>query len=236
MVLDSGEIDVRRVEVLRREDDRILIASGLATGDRVVAGPLAVAVDGMAVRVFEDPNEERDAVFASESGDSGADTFARADQRPGEDLDARRRMLKAGTYMVTHMHEAPAIVFVGVKQDQAVANVLRSPSTLAAFLTHFGPLSMARVLASTPRITALADGSTAYPAVQNLLLAARALGLGAVLTTPQFFVPGQFEALLDLPSDFTLAAVIPVGYPMGKFGKVKRPGAEEVVSWERYEG
>lgn len=164
------------------------------------------------------------------------DTFARADQRPGEDLDARRRMLKAGTYMVTHMHEAPAIVFVGVKQDQAVANVLRSPSTLAAFLTHFGPLGMARVLASTPRITALADGSTAYPAVQNLLLAARALGLGAVLTTPQFFVPGQFEALLDLPSDFTLAAVIPVGYPMGKFGKVKRPGAEEVVSWERYEG
>lgn len=82
VVLDSGEIDVRRVEVLRREDDRILIASGLATGDRVVAGPLAVAVDGMAVRVFEDPNEERDAVFASESGDSGADTFARADARP----------------------------------------------------------------------------------------------------------------------------------------------------------
>ena len=107
--------------------------------------------------------------------------------------------------------------------------------TAVAIVAH-AVFGMARVLASTPRITALADGSTAYPAVQNLLLAARALGLGAVLTTPQFFVPGQFEALLDLPSDFTLAAVIPVGYPMGKFGKVKRPGAEEVVSWERYEG
>jgi nitroreductase len=80
----------------------------------------------------------------------------------------------------------------------------------------------------------MADGSTAYPAVQNILLAARALGLGSVLTTQHFFVPGEFEAVIGLPSSVTLAAVLPVGYPKGKFGPVSRPDPRSVVSWDRY--
>jgi len=59
----DGRLDVRRIEILRRESDRILVASGLAAGEQVVTGPLAVAVDGMQVRVFEVSNEERDGVF-----------------------------------------------------------------------------------------------------------------------------------------------------------------------------
>ncbi len=80
----------------------------------------------------------------------------------------------------------------------------------------------------------MADGATAYPVVQNLLLAARALGLGAVLTTPHLFVPGQFEEILDVPSGVRLAAIIPVGYPRGKFGPVGRPEPAEVVSWDSF--
>ena len=47
-----------------------------------------------------------------------------------------------------------------------------------------------------------------------------------MLTTPHFFVPGKFEAVLGIPKTVTLAAIIPVGYPVGKFGPVKRPPAE----------
>jgi RND family efflux transporter MFP subunit len=65
----DGTVDVREIEVLRRETDRILASSGIDAGDQVVTGPLAVAVDGMHVRVFEDTNEEREGVFASEASD-----------------------------------------------------------------------------------------------------------------------------------------------------------------------
>ena len=79
----------------------------------------------------------------------------------------------------------------------------------------------------------MAAGSTSYPAVQNLLLAARALGLGAVLTTQHFFLPGVFESLINLPKSSALAGIIPVGFPKGKFGPLTRPPADSVVAWDR---
>jgi nitroreductase len=164
------------------------------------------------------------------------ETFARAAQRPGEDLAARARMLRAGTYMVEHLHETPAIVFVAVKPDEQLARVLSSAGTLAKAFRILGPGTAVRFLASAMRTTGMVDGSTAYPAVQNLLLAARALGLGAVLTTQQFLVPGQFEAVLGMPRSMTLAAAIPVGYPKGKFGPLSRPPARDVIAWDRMAG
>lgn len=161
-------------------------------------------------------------------------TFSRAEARPGEDVAQRERAGAAGTYMVEHLHEAPAIIFVGVKKDEAFAKVVQQPSTFAAAVRNFGVLGTAKMLAGGMRAGLLADAGTAYPAVQNLLLAARALGLGAVLATPQFFVPGEFEAVLGLPRSVTLHAAIPVGYPKGKFGPIKRPAARDVVHWDRY--
>lgn len=164
------------------------------------------------------------------------ETFARAEARPGEDLAARERMIAVGTQMVTKMAEVPAIFCIGVKRDEALAKVLSSPKTLASAARHLGLGGVFKLVTNGTRTSAIADGSTAYPAVQNLLLAARALGLGAVLTTPHFFVPGTFEALLGIPKTVTLAAIVPVGYPLGNFGPVKRPPASAVVSWDRYRG
>ncbi len=164
------------------------------------------------------------------------DTFAKAPARPGEDITKREKMVGVGTNMVEHMAEVPAIVFVGVKRDEALAKVLASPATLAAAVRHLGVGGTFKLMTNGTRTSAIADGSTAYPAVQNLLLAARTLGLAAVLTTPNFFVPGEFEQLLGIPKTVTLAAVIPVGYPLGKFGPVTRPAPQAVVSWDRYGG
>ena len=164
------------------------------------------------------------------------ETFAKAEARPGEDVAARDRMIAVGTQMVENLANIPAIICVGVKRDEALAKVLSSPKTLRSARRHLGLGGTLKLLTNGTRTSAIADGSTAYPAVQNLLLAARALGLGAVLTTPHFFVPGSFEQLLGIPKTVTLAAIIPVGYPLGKFGPVKRPPAEAVVSWDRYRG
>jgi nitroreductase len=186
------------------------------------------------VIVRERAQKERLAALWRKTWDFYLETFARAAARPGEDLASGERMIAAGTYMVEHMAETPAIIFVATKRDEQLVKVLSSPATLAALVRHFGIASAARMLLGSPRINGLADGSTAYPAVQNLLLAARALGLGAVLTTPQFFMPGKFERVLGLPASVSLAAAIPVGYPVGKFGPVTRPDPERVISWDRW--
>jgi nitroreductase len=91
-----------------------------------------------------------------------------------------------------------------------------------------------RLLRGAGNATVTGIFATAYPAAQNLLLAARALGLGAVLTTPHLFHPGQYEKVLGLPSDVTLTCCIPVGYPMGRFGPVTRPEPRSMIHWDRH--
>jgi nitroreductase len=162
------------------------------------------------------------------------DTFAAAEGRPGEDFNARQRMTAAATWQLDHFLDIPAFVCVCIARDDVMAKVFAAPSTLAKMIRHFGVGGTLKLVTAGSRIAGMADGATAYPAVQNLLLAARALGLGAVLTTQQFFVPGEFEKALEIPSTVTLAAIIPVGWPTGKFGPVSRPEASAVVSWDRY--
>src|SRR5713101_3256629 len=72
-------------------------------------------------------------------------------------------------------------------------------------------------------------GSSIYPAVQNMLLAARALGLGATLTTLYLSFEKEVEAALGLPADVHSYALLPIGYPMGHFGPVRRVPLAEVV-------
>jgi len=162
------------------------------------------------------------------------DTINAAPVRPGENVENRKRQKRAGDYMVSHLDETPALIFVAVKKDEAVSKALASPNTVTAAVRHLGLAGTARLLAGAGNATTTGVLSTAYPAVQNLLLAARALGLGAVLTTPHLFHPGQYEKLLGIPSDVTLAACIPVGYPRGKFGPVSRPDPKSVVFWDSY--
>jgi nitroreductase len=59
-------------------------------------------------------------------------------------------------------------------------------------------------------------------AVQNMLLAARALGLGATLTTLYLSFEKEAEAAFGLPADWHSYAILPVGYPVGRFGPARR--------------
>ena len=77
-------------------------------------------------------------------------------------------------------------------------------------------------------------GSSIYPAVQNMLLAARALGLGATLTTLYLNFEKEVEAAFGLPSDVHSYALIPIGYPMGRFGPVRRIALSDVVFEDRW--
>src|SRR6266702_6324199 len=79
-------------------------------------------------------------------------------------------------------------------------------------------------------------GASIYPAVQNLLLAAWALGLGTVLTTLHTQYESEIKALLNIPETVETAALIPVGYPAegSRFGRARRRPLSEVVFHERW--
>jgi nitroreductase len=78
------------------------------------------------------------------------------------------------------------------------------------------------------------SGASVYPAVQNMLLAARALGLGSTLTTRHLLYEAEAEAALGLPPGVHSYAILPIGYPMGNFGPVGRGKLAEIVYQDKW--
>jgi nitroreductase len=109
--------------------------------------------------------------------------------------------------------------------------MLATAEHLAAHI-HEAPVWIIPCLAGdAPTRTA---GSSIYPAVQNMLLAARALGLGATLTTLHLLHEKDVEAALGLPPGFHSYALLPIGYPVGRFGPVRRLPLAEIVYEDRW--
>jgi nitroreductase len=78
------------------------------------------------------------------------------------------------------------------------------------------------------------DGASVYPACQNLLLAARALGYGGVLTGWHHAVEAELRSLLAIPAEVAIFATITLGRPVGRHGPVRRRPLPELVYGERW--
>lgn len=70
------------------------------------------------------------------------------------------------------------------------------------------------------------------PAAQNLLLAARALGIGGLITTLHPQVEERVHALFRIPETAQIVYCLPLGYPRGRFGPAQRKPLPEVCSWD----
>ena len=128
---------------------------------------------------------------------------------PHVDQGRRERFLAAVEHQMNHMHEVPAIVI-------ACADTVTTPSDT------FG--------------VGAAAATEVWGAVQNLLLAARALGVGSVPTTLAFIGDQRNEAaqVLNLPDHILPMVLIPLGWPTGNFGPIRRRPLDEVLHWDRY--
>ncbi len=82
----------------------------------------------------------------------------------------------------------------------------------------------------------LVSGASVYPMVWNILLAARNEGFGGTFTTMAVAQEPQVKALLGIPEQFAVAAVVPLGKPVKQPTKLRRQPVEEFVTWERYDG
>jgi nitroreductase len=73
------------------------------------------------------------------------------------------------------------------------------------------------------------------PAVQNLLLACRAVGLGASLTTLHTSFGRELDARIALPEGCPSCALLPIGWPLGRYGRPPRRPVDECLYFDRYE-
>ena len=76
--------------------------------------------------------------------------------------------------------------------------------------------------------------ASVIPSVQNLLLAARALGIGGTITTLHAVVDERARELLGIPDEAQIVYAVPLGYPKGNFGPVTRKPLAEVASVDRW--
>ena len=76
--------------------------------------------------------------------------------------------------------------------------------------------------------------STVYPAAQNLIVAARSLGVGTCFTTFPANAEPQIRQLCQVPDDLHMLVYVAVGYPEREFRPVKRKPVDQVITWNRY--
>ncbi|MDQ3148094.1 MAG: nitroreductase family protein [Actinomycetota bacterium] len=76
--------------------------------------------------------------------------------------------------------------------------------------------------------------ASVYPAVQNLILAARAQGLGTVLTTVYRIYEDEVREVCAIPDRYEVVALLPLGHPRGRWGVAPRRPAESLTSWNRF--
>jgi nitroreductase len=117
-----------------------------------------------------------------------------------------QKVLNAVQWQADHFEEVPVIVVACLKG-------LRAPFPPIAATSYYGSI---------------------YPSVQNLLLAARAVNLGAALITLPLWSHFSVRRILGLPWNVTPCAVIPLGWPRGRYGPTTRRPVHEVVSFDRY--
>jgi nitroreductase len=113
--------------------------------------------------------------------------------------------------------------------DSPAGKLLASATYLSEHLGEAPVLILACIALDQGVSPTLTTGASIYPAVQNLMLAARELGIGTCLTTIHKFRDAQVKELLGIPAQVETAALIPLGYPRGRFARPARKPVHEVA-------
>lgn len=140
---------------------------------------------------------------------------------------------------------------IGGAVADAMSAIFRDPSSIADRSTRLmltGAKALSESLATAPVLVLVCGRmiyppnapdemnvwSACYPAAQNLIVAARALGLGATFTTFQRRAEATVRSTLGIPDDVRMAALIPIGWPDRPHGPVNRKPVAEVLHWQRW--
>lgn len=114
------------------------------------------------------------------------------------------RILRSANYLAEHIAEVPVMIFCCVKRYTDPGRV------------------------GQPMVNAI------FPAIQNLCLAARGYGLGTSITGLHTRFGEEVNARLEVPSEYANVALIPLGYPKGRWDRPARKAALEVTFWDKW--
>jgi nitroreductase len=190
--------------------------------DAAIRAPSAGNAQNWAFVVVRDPEQRRrlGAIYRKAADIVGAIYAARA-RPPHMSEEQYRRLMSSGSYLWDHLGEAP-VLLVACLRREALPPAAALPPAVQARLEDEREYVIRRA------------GASIYPAVQNIILACRALGLGTLITTNHMLYENEVKALLGLPDEVQTYALMPIGYPEGRFGPVKRRPLSEVVHLDRW--
>ena len=190
--------------------------------DAAIRAPSAGNAQNWAFVVVRDAEQRHQLGLIYRNASDIAEAVYAARGRPPHLTDQQfARMLRGGAYLWDHLGEAP-VLLIPCQRRPIVPPREALPPDIAAHYEN--------ELAYTDRIR----GASIYPAVQNILLACRGLGLGALITTNHIRCEGEVKALLGIPEDVDTFALMPIGWPLDKFGPLTRRPLAEVVHFDRW--
>lgn len=125
---------------------------------------------------------------------------------------AQAKMIRDSQHLKEHLEKAPVLILVCMDTSK---NLVSTDGVMRMYWEE-------------------GNYTSTLPAVQNLMIAARALGLGTCLTTALNVFAEKAKDILDLPDELRTIALIPVGYPEEEFKPVNRIPAAESTHWNRW--
>ncbi|MBV8936364.1 MAG: nitroreductase family protein [Alphaproteobacteria bacterium] len=190
--------------------------------DVAIRAPSGGNAQSWAFIVVRDPNLRRQlGIIYRKASDIAEAVYAARGRPPHLTERQYARLMATGKYLWDHMGEAPVLIL-----PCSYRPALPPPEAL--------PLHIAAEWEGEVAYAERIRGASIYPAVQNILLACRALGLGTVITTNHIRCEDEVKALLGIPDEVSTWALMPVGWPIDKFGPLTRRPLNEVVHADRW--
>lgn len=185
--------------------------------DAAIRAPSGGNAQNWAFVVVRDAEKRRQlgAIYRKASDEVSA-IYAARGRPPHQTEEQYRKFMAAGAYLWDHIGDAPILLVPCLSRRDMPPRQALPASVQARYEAH---------LAYQDRIR----GASIYPAVQNVILACRGLGLGTLITTNHLLYEDEVRAVLGIPADVFTFALMPIGFPLGRYGPLARKPVEQVA-------
>jgi len=190
--------------------------------DAAIRAPSAGNAQNWVFLVVRDAEQRRKlGIIYRKASDIASAMYAARGRPPHLTEEQFRRLMSSGSFLWDHLAEAPVILVPCQTQPKVPPPEALPPDVRARHLEE-------------QRYVERIRGASIYPAVQNVILACRAFGLGTTITTNHIRCEDEVKAVLGVPDDVQTFALMPIGYPLDAFGPVVRRPVAEVAYADRW--
>ncbi|HEX9477879.1 MAG TPA: nitroreductase family protein [Methylomirabilota bacterium] len=190
--------------------------------DAAIRAPSAGNAQNWVFLVVRDAEQRRKlGIIYRKASDIASAMYAARGRPPHLTEEQFRRLMASGSFLWDHLAEAPVILVPCQTQPKVPPPEALPPDVRARHLEE-------------QRYVERIRGASIYPAVQNVVLACRAFGLGTTITTNHIRCEDEVKAVLGVPDDVQTFALMPIGYPLDAFGPVVRRPVAEVAYADRW--